>query len=147
MKIKEKCKILINIHTRVVTGIFFFICFYLFWLPGSTSIRIKDILCIQIIGLISALAYLPFLAKKEYSKTVMVILQISYFLVINLSVLAIGFVMRWFSFKIKGSIIAIELMIIAVYAITMAIFYIVDYTDASKLTKKIQERNNKNQNN
>lgn len=141
MKNKEKIQILINIYTRVVTGIFFFLCFYLFWLPGNASIRIIDILGIHIIGLISALANLPFLVDKEYSKISMGILNVAYFLIINISTFIIGYILNWFSFKLKGSIFAIEGMIIAVYIITKVVFYIIDFSDAAKITKKLQERN------
>lgn len=142
MNAKEKLKVLINIHTRVVTGIFFFLCFYLFWLPGDSAIRIKDILGVQIIGLISAVAYLPFLVSREYSKIVMGVLRVVYFLLINATVYVMGLWLHWFSVKVTGSIVAIELMIVAVYVITTIIFFTIDYSDAAKLNKKLQERNN-----
>lgn len=141
MDIKDKIRHMLNIHTRVVTGVFFFNCFYLFWLPGDASIRIIDILGIQVIGLISALAYLPFSVEKEYSKVAMVILNFVHFLIINATVFAMGLWLGWFSFKYKGSVIAIELMVIAVYAITTIISYTIDCNDAAKLNKKLQERN------
>lgn len=141
MSFKEKFKIMINIHTRVVTGIFLLNCIYLFWLPEDASIRILDILGIQLIGLVSAVANLPFLVEREYSKTTLAILNTVYFLVINATVLITGYFMHWFSFQYKKSVIAIEIMIIAVYSITKLIFYVIDFNDAAKLNKKIQERN------
>lgn len=141
MKTKEKISILINIHTRVVTGVFFFLCLYLFWLPGDAKIRVIDILGIQIIGFISAVANIPFLVEKEYSKPAMAVLNAVYFVIINVSVLIMGYVLHWFSFKKKSSVVAIEIMIIAVYVLTKFIFYMIDFSSASKITKKLQERN------
>lgn len=141
MVFKDKIKILINIHTRVVTGIFLLNCIYLFWLPGDAYIRITDILGIQLIGLVSALANLPFLVEKEYSKNTLAVLNVLYFLVINTTVMITGYIMHWFSFQNRKSVIAIEIMIIAVYAITKAVFYLIDFKDAAELNKKIQERN------
>lgn len=141
MNLKDKLKILLNIHTRVVTGIFLLNCIYLFWLPGDASIRIIDILGIQIIGLISAVAFIPFLGEKEFSKVKMAVMNTLYFLVINISVLVIGYLLVWFSFEVKFSVIMMELMIILIYVITKVIFYLIDYSDAAKLNKKLQERN------
>ena len=144
MNFKEKFKVMLNIHTRVVTGIFFVLCVYLFWIPGYSTIRIIDILGIQLIGLVSAVAELLFLVEKEYSKSMLALLNTAYFLVINSVVLIAGYKLEWFSFQFKKSVIAMEIMIIVVYAVTKIIFYLIDYTDAAKLNKKIQERNKEN---
>lgn len=141
MSFKEKIQISINIYTRVVCGIFLLNCLYLIWLPGNPSLKISDIIGIQLIGLISAIANIPFLIEKEYSKVALGILNVAYFLVVNISVLVLGYLMGWFSFRIKGSLIGVEIMIIAVYALTKGIFYIIDFNSASKLTKKLKERN------
>ncbi len=141
MTVKEKIQLMIKIHTRVVTGIFLFVCFYLLWLPGDTRIRIIDILGVQLIGLISGVAYLPLMTDKELSKNKMILLNSFYGLTINISVLLFGYFFRWFSFKNIGTVIAIELMFVAVYSLTMFIGYGVDNKQAKKLNEKLRERN------
>lgn len=143
MKIKEKIECMIKIHTRVVTGIFLFLCLYLLWLPGDASIRIKDILGIQIIGLISALAYIPLMTDKEFSKTKMIVMNFLYFLTINVTVFITGFTLNWLSLALKESLLFIEGMIIIVYVLMMLIAYKVDSNQANEMNKKLSLRNNK----
>lgn len=141
MTVKEKIQVMINIHTRVVTGVFLFLCFYILWLPGDASIILRDIVGIQIIGLISAVAYLPLLSDKEVSKKRMIVYNFLYFAVINLSVMVMGYKLHWANFSQKGTVIAIEAMVIATYALVKLISYRVDYSEASKMNKKLKLRN------
>jgi len=141
MTTKEKIETIIKIHTRVVTGIFLFICLYLLWLPGDTRIRIIDILGVQLIGLISGVAYLPLITDKELSKTKMFVYNALYCLTINITVILFGYFFHWFSFKSIGTVIAIELMFIAVYSLMMIIAYRIDTKQAKKFNEKLLERN------
>lgn len=141
MTVKEKIQVMINIHTRVVTGVFLFLCFYILWLPGDVSIILQDIVGIQIIGLISAVAYLPLLSDKEVSKKRMIVYNFLYFAVINFSVMVMGYKLHWANFSQKGTVIAIEAMVIATYALVKFISYRVDYSEASKMNKKLKLRN------
>ena len=143
MTIKEKIQIMINIHTRVVTGVFLFLCVYLFWLPGNASIAIRDVLGIQIIGLISAVGNLPLLTEKELSKTRMITYNICYFLLINVSVLVMAYLFHWANFKNVSHILAIEAMVIATYSLVKFIFYRIDSNEANKINEKLKLRNKK----
>jgi len=141
MTVKEKIETLIKIYTRVVTGIFLFICVYLFWYTDEMMIRIIDIAGVHVVGLVCAIAYLPLLTDKEFSKRKMIVMNILYFLSINVTVFVVGYVLKWASFSVKGSLFTIEGMIILIYALMMFISYRIDSNETNKINKKLQERN------
>lgn len=139
---KEQINTLISIFTRVVSAIFVFTSIYLACFVGfSATFKLKDILFILLIGLISAVCYLPMLGDRTFSKAQMLALQIGYFLVINTVVLVTGYFLTWFCFEDKASFIAFEGVIIAVYAIVMFVSYKVDSGSAEKMNKRLRDRN------
>lgn len=95
----------------------------------------------MLIGLISAVCYLPMLGDRTFSKAQMLALQIGYFLVINIVVLVTGYFLTWFCFEDKASFIAFEGVIIAVYLIVMFVSYKVDSGSAEKMNKRLRDRN------
>lgn len=95
----------------------------------------------MLIGLISAVCYLPMLGDRTFSKAQMLALQIGYFLVINTVVLVTGYFLTWFCFEDKLSFIAFEGVIIAVYLIVMFVSYKVDSGSAEKMNKRLRDRN------
>lgn len=141
MIFKEKLQLMIKIHTRVVTGIFLFMCIYFFWVSTDAALRIKDVFGVQLIGLISAVAYLPLMTDRELSKTKMIIFNIVYCLTINASVMVIGFLLNWFNLSNKATFIGGELMFVSVYALMMFIAYKIDNSEAKKMNQKLKERN------
>ncbi len=139
---KEQINTLISIFTRVVSAIFVFTSIYLACFVGfSATFKLKDILFILLIGLISAVCYLPMLGDRIFSKAQMLALQIGYFLVINTVVLVTGYFLTWFCFEDKASFIAFEGVIIAVYLIVMFVSYKVDSGSAEKMNKRLRDRN------
>lgn len=139
---KEQINTLISIFTRVVSAIFVFTSIYLVCFVGfSATFKLKDILFILLIGLISAVCYLPMLGDRTFSKAQMLALQIGYFLVINTVVLVTGYFLTWFCFEDKLSFIAFEGVIIAVYLIVMFVSYKVDSGSAEKMNKRLRDRN------
>ena len=110
---KEKIAILINIFTRVCTAIFVLATIYttIFFGTGS-HFGMSDIWCILLIGAVSAICYIPFVLSIEYSKRTMIVMQICYFLIINVCVLVIGFKMGWFLTQERKMLIAFEVIII-----------------------------------
>ena len=139
---KEQINTLISIFTRVVSAIFVFTSIYLACFVGfSATFKLKDILFILLIGLISAVCYLPMLGDRTFSKAQMLALQIGYFLVINTVVLVTGYFLTWFCFEDKLSFIAFEGVIIAVYLIVMFVSYKVDSGSAEKMNKRLRDRN------
>ena len=139
---KEEINILISIFTRVVSAIFVFTSIYLACFVGlSAKFGLLDIIFILLIGLISAVCYIPMLGDKTFSKAKMLAMQIGYFLVINTVVLVTGYFLTWFCFEDKVSFIAFEGVIIAVYLIVMLIFYKLDSGAAERMNKKLHDRN------
>ncbi len=141
---KEKIAFIINIFTRVCTAIFLLATIYttIFFGAGS-HFRMSDIWCILLIGAVSALCYIPFLANVEYSKRTMILMQIGYFLVINACVLAIGFKMEWFSAQNTKTVIGFETIIILVYVLVSVLSYKIESDAANKMNKLLKNRNHK----
>ncbi len=145
---KEKISILIDIFTRVVAGILFFSVIYSLIVFGSNArLLLSDIFGILLIGFISAVAYIPFLRKKEISKKAMLFLNVIYFLVINISVFIIGFVQHWFLVENKKTIIGLELTFVSVYIIVMVVSFIIDVDNVSRMNELLKKRQENNKNN
>ncbi|MBO4732305.1 MAG: DUF3021 family protein [Spirochaetaceae bacterium] len=142
---KEKIALVINIFTRVCTAIFVLATIYttIFFGAGA-HFRMSDIWYILLIGAISAVCYIPFLANGEYSKLTMILMQIGYFLVINVCVLAIGFKMEWFSAQNTKTVIGFETIIILVYVLVSVLSYKIESDAANKMNKLLKNRNHKN---
>ncbi|MCR4630409.1 MAG: DUF3021 family protein, partial [Treponema sp.] len=140
-KLKEKINILINIFTRVVTTIFLIVTIYeALFIGMDVTFKLMDIWGIMLIGLLCAICYLPLLSEKNYSKVTMIILQAGYFVVINATTLATGFLLHWFNFKNPLAVLSFELIIIFVYITVMMVFYKIDYNSAKEMNKKLKER-------
>ena len=138
---KDKINILVNIFTRVVTTIFLIVTIYdALFVDINLTFRIIDIWGIMLIGLLCAICYLPMLSEKNYSKGVMIILQVAYFVIINTATLMTGFLLHWFNFKSPVAILSFEVIIIFVYITVMIVFYKIDYNSAKEMNKKLKER-------
>lgn len=138
---KEKINILINIFTRVVTTIFLIVTIYeAIFIGMDVTFKIMDIWGIMFIGLLCAICYLPLLSEKNYSKTIMIIFQVIYFVIINAATLVTGFLLHWFNFKSPVAVLSFELIIIFVYIIVMVISYKIDSDSAKEMNKKLKER-------
>ncbi|MCR4736007.1 MAG: DUF3021 family protein, partial [Treponema sp.] len=133
---KEKINIMIMIFTRVVTAIFLIASIYIALFFGyERALAIKDIWAIMLIGLFSAICYLPFLFEINYSKTAMIILQIVYFVTINVVTLFAGYLCHWFTLKNPINLLSFEAVVICVYALVMILSYKIDSTSAKKMNK------------
>ena len=143
MTINEKIQTMLKIYTRIVTGIFFFLFFYLHFIMNDEMVGVSDIAGIHLCGIISAVAYLPLITDKEYSKTKMIVINVVHFLIVNITVLSIGYFLKWFTFKNYKTVAGLESMIMLIYAIMVFIEYKIDNCQAVKMNKKIQERNSR----
>ena len=141
---KEKIALLINIFTRVCTTIFVLATIYTTIFFGTDShFGMSDIWCIILIGAVSAVCYIPFVLNIEYSKRTMIVMQICYFLVINVCVLAIGFKMGWFLTHETKTLFAFEAIIILVFAVVAVVSYKIDSNTADEMNKLLKNRNHK----
>ena len=139
---KENINSMITTFCRIVTTIFIACCVYcsFFW-KNTRIFSVTDIFCILMIGFTSVLYLIPFYSQKERSKKALFILQIIYFLEINITSLIIGFWREWFSTQNILSVIFYETVIIFVYTVVMIVSYKIDDSKAKEMNEKLKARN------
>ncbi len=138
---KEKIKFLITLFTRVLTAIIIFDSIMLLISSGTKAyLSVSDLICLILISLLCAIFYIPFLADKDFSKRQWIIMNICYFLAVNITTLVFGYLMHWFSFSKISSFIALEAVIICAYSLVMFFFYKLDMNTADKMNEKLKER-------
>ncbi len=138
---KEKIKFLITLFTRVLTAIIIFDSIMLLISSGTKAyLSVSDLICLILISLLCAIFYIPFLADKDFSKRQWIIMNICYFLAVNITTLVFGYLMHWFSFSKISSFIALEVVIICAYSLVMFFFYKLDMNTADKMNEKLKER-------
>ncbi len=138
---KGKIKFLITLFTRVLTAIIIFDSIMLLISSGTKAyLSVSDLGCLILISLLCAIFYIPFLADKDFSKRQWIIMNICYFLAVNITTLIFGYLMHWFSFSKISSFIALEVVIICAYSLVMFFFYKLDMNTADKMNEKLKER-------
>ena len=139
---KGKIKFLITLFTRVLTAIIIFDSIMLLISSGTkVYLSVSDLICLILISLLCAIFYIPFLADKDFSsKRQWIIMNICYFLAVNITTLVFGYLMHWFSFSKITSFIALEAVIICAYSLVMFFFYKLDMNTADKMNEKLKER-------
>ncbi len=138
---KGKIKFLITLFTRVLTAIIIFDSIMLLISSGTKAyLSVSDLICLILISLLCAIFYIPFLADKDFSKRQWIIMNICYFLAVNITTLVFGYLMHWFSFSKISSFIALEVVIICAYSLVMFFFYKLDMNTADKMNEKLKER-------
>ncbi len=137
---KEKINFLITLFTRILTAIIIFDSIMQLILSGSNAkVSVIDLLCLIAIALLDTLMYIPFLADKDFSKTQWVIMNVLYFLGINITTVVIALLLGWINFTRIASLVSIECVIICTYSLVMIFFYKVDASTADKMNKKLKE--------
>ena len=137
---KGKIKFLITLFTRVLTAIIIFDSIMLLISSGTNAyLSVSDLICLILISLLCAIFYIPFLADKDFSKRQWIIMNICYFLAVNITTLVFGYMMHWFSFSKISSFIALESVIICAYSLVMFFFYKLDMNTADKMNEKLKE--------
>ena len=137
---KGKIKFLITLFTRVLTAIIIFDSIMLLISSGTNAyLCVSDLICLILISLLCAMFYIPFLADKDFSKRQWIIMNICYFLAVNITTLVFGYLMHWFSFSKISSFIALEAVIICAYSLVMFFFYKLDMNTADKMNEKLKE--------
>lgn len=81
-----------------------------------------------------------FYIPKKAGKKFYLVLQIIYFLCVNVSVIAIGYYCGWLNISDRKNLLIIEAMIIAIYIIVQASFFILDCHEADRMNKLLQKR-------
>ena len=140
---KEKIKFLISIFTRILSGIIIIDSIILCIRTGkNTQLSLVDFFGIILIAFLCSVLYLPFLTDKVFSKRKMIIMNVLYFVGINIISLLTGFWLKWFYFTKLSSILPFELVITGTYVLVMFIFYKIDTDTADKMNQKLKEIDN-----
>lgn len=140
---KEKIKFLISLFTRILSGIIIMDTIILCLRTGkNTQLSLIDIFGIILIAFLCSVLYLPFLTDKVFSKRKMIIMNLLYFLGINIISVLTGFWLHWFYFTKLSSILPFEIVVTGTYILVMFIFYKVDIDTADKMNKKLKEFEN-----
>ena len=143
---REKLNTLILLFTRFATSIFLIDSIVLLAVKGrEAKLLATDVLVILALALVCAILYILLLSDRNVSKTKMLLLQLLYFIIIDVLVLFTGNLLCWFSFKHIPSFLAFEGVIIGAIAVTIFYSYRADSITAKKMNKKLQslEKENK----
>ena len=140
-EIKEMISIMINIATRVITMIFVIISVFYLVIGDADLIKfsLEDICGILVMGLASGLAFGLFYIKKNTTTKQSIIIHIIYFSILNVVLLLIGLHLGWFR-KELSSLISMEIMFVAVYAVVTLLVYLFDFNEAKKINQKLNDR-------
>ena len=132
---------MINISSRVVTMIFVIITISSILAGDAKTIRfgLEDIAGVLLMGLTSGVGFGVFYIKKNMSAKLIAIMQIFYFLILNVVLLLIGLNLGWFKKEIS-SLVAMEIMFIVVYFVVTLLVYLVDFNEAKKINQKLNDR-------
>ena len=138
---KENLNTMINTFCKITTIILIVCCLDCVFISKIQRLySVTDILSIMLIALISVLLTIPFYSQKQLSKKVQFIMQILYFIEVNISCILIGFWQKWFSFDKITTLAPYEAVIVITYALVMIINYKIASTQAKEMNKKLQER-------
>ena len=132
---------MVNITTRVVTMIFIIITIVSLITGDAKHItfRLVDIGGVLLMGLISGAGFGIFYIKKNLTPKQLVLIQIVYFLILNVMLLLIGLKLGWFE-KELSSLIIMEIMFIVVYFVVTVLVYLFDFNEAKKINQKLNDR-------
>lgn len=139
---KNKFNALFTVFTRVCTLSFIFSSIYICVFFGRHSlINLEYVWGILLIGLVSAIGYIPFLSEKELSKGRMIFSRVLYFILIDAVVLFVGYRLKWYIPEEKRTVIGIELSVIAALICLVIVSYISDSNKANKMNEVLKNRN------
>lgn len=136
---KEKINTILSIFTRLATAIFLLDSIILITAYGKeANFLATDIIAILALALVCSVCYLPLLSDKNLSKKKMIIMNITYFLVINVITLTTGYFLNWFCISELRSFGLLESVIVGSYLIVMIYFYKIDSNTAEKLNERLK---------
>ena len=136
---KQRIQFLITLFTRIVTTIIILASLFIVIFYGlDADFSVKDLLYFIFIGFLDTILYIPFLTEKELSKRKWFIMNVIYFLCVNISTVFIGYKLHWFSFSRISSFCSFECIILGTYSLVMFFFYKVDSNEAEKMNEKLK---------
>ncbi len=139
---KENINQLKLMFTRITTQIFLIDSVALLIFKGKEArIMATDALAIIALGAVCAFFYVYLLHDKEVSKKKMLLLQVTYFSIINALVVVTGYLLHWFSFCKISSFIVFESVAIGVIFLTILYSYKQNQITANKMNEKLKKLN------
>lgn len=123
----------------ITTVIFLFsgIFIAVFW-GTSTEIHLSYVFAVLIISFVLSAIYYPIEMDEKMSRKKRLVLNILYFLIVNVSVAITGFYLGWFTMENKKMLAGFEFTILAVYAVIMLIMWFHDKHTADKMNDRLR---------
>lgn len=135
---------IINMFCVVSAGIFLCSGIYCYVCCGpDTLLHLSYILGVFFIAFVASVLYIPFWKEDEFSRSKIIVLRISYFLIINFLVLAVGYKLDWFIFGNIKMLVGMELTFIVVFFIVTLVEYLKGLQEAKKMNLQIANRQKK----
>ena len=112
----------------------------IFWGP-KTVLGLSYIFVIIGMSVVYGILYIPILLSENWnlSKWGSVAMNATYFLLINVSVVVVGFHQDWFDAGNLRMLVGFEVCIILVYVLASVIRWISDFNTASKMNDKLRQ--------
>ena len=122
----------------VISTLIFLIA--IFWGP-KTVLGLSYIFVIIGMSVVYGILYIPILLSENWnlSKWGSVAMNATYFLLINVSVVVVGFHLDWFDAGNLRMLVGFEVCIILVYVLASVIRWISDFNTASKMNDKLRQ--------
>lgn len=139
---KSKIYALFTVFTRVCTFSFIFSSLYILIVFGRYSLlNLNYIWGILLISFVSTVGYIPFLSEKELSKVYLILARVIYFILIDASVLFVGYYLQWYMIQEIKTVVGIELSVIASLICIETVSFILDKNKAKSMNEKLKTRN------
>lgn len=137
-------KIVLSFYTKITTAVFFCAMIYIMIFWGiDHEIGITWVGHILFVSAVCALGIFihPLDGETVYSKRVFFFRQLLYYLYVNVVVMTCGFFFEWYYVENWKMLLGMEAVILAVFILVTLAAYLIDYKEAQKMNKKLQERN------
>ncbi len=137
-------KIVLSFYTKITTAVFFCAMIYImiFWsIDHEFAITwVGHILFVPAVCAVGIFIH-PLDGETVYSKRVFFFRQLLYYLYVNVVVMTCGFFFEWYYVENWKMLLGMEAVILAVFILVTLAAYLIDYKEAQKMNKKLQERN------
>lgn len=123
----------------ITTLIFLFsgIFVAVFWGPNA-RLGLSYVFAVLILSFVLSVAYSPIELDEKMSRKKRLVLNILFFLLVNVSVAGTGFYLEWFNMENKKMLAGFEFTILTVYAVTMLLTWIHDKQTADKMNDRLR---------
>lgn len=139
----KRLQTMLDIFTRITTAVICVTAVYIgiFW-GGEDVLSVSILWQILSVSAICTLGsfLIPCGSEREVSKKSMLARMLLYFIFVNVVVLGCGAMYEWFSFSSWKMVLAMEISIIAVFAVVVGAGYFAEYKTAEQMNQKLRDR-------